>query len=140
MFVFPRFVIPLISLLPPSIAYGVAILRANLRLSLGGERAKEAENCMRFVLGNQFTRAEYEKQAQDYMRNRSCRLVDAMRLMGDGRYLLELVEIHGLDNLSLAFNRGKGVILCSAHFGSPYCSFSVIGALGFPVTLVARWS
>ena len=34
---------------------------------------------------------------------------------------------------------GKGAILCSAHFGSYDCAFSLLGASGFPVTTIGRW-
>ncbi|MGD0477320.1 MAG: lysophospholipid acyltransferase family protein [Nitrososphaerales archaeon] len=50
------------------------------------------------------------------------------------------MEVRGLENLRAALAGGKGAILCSAHFGSPKSCFSLIGALGYPITIVARWS
>jgi lauroyl/myristoyl acyltransferase len=63
-----------------------------------------------------------------------------MRLLGNGKALTRLVEVRGLENLRAALAGGKGAILCSAHFGSPMSCFSLVGALGFPVTLIADWS
>lgn len=138
--VFPRIVIPLISFLPSPIAYGIAILRADFRSVLTTQNWREVASCIKFVFGNQLSQEQCERHARNFMRVDSCRMVDAMRLFGDGRSFLRLVDIHGLENLTAALERGKGVILASGHVGSPDCIYSTIGALGFPITVVARWS
>ena len=62
-----------------------------------------------------------------------------MRLRSQARALRRLVEIRGREHLAAALAGGKGAILCSAHFGSYDCAFSVLGASGFPVTTIGRW-
>ena len=62
-----------------------------------------------------------------------------MRLRYRARPLRRLVEIRGREHLEAALAGGKGAILCSAHFGSYDCAFSLLGASGFPVTTIGRW-
>ena len=62
-----------------------------------------------------------------------------MRLRGRARSLGKLVEIRGREHLDAALAGGKGAILCSAHFGSYDCAFSLLNASGFPVTSIGRW-
>ena len=62
-----------------------------------------------------------------------------MRLRHSARRLRRLVEIRGRDRLDAALSAGKGAIICSAHFGSYDCAFSMLGATGYPVTTIGRW-
>ena len=62
-----------------------------------------------------------------------------MRLRGRARPLRRLVEIRGREHLRGGAGRGKGAILCSAHFGSYDMRFSLLHASGFPVTTIGRW-
>jgi len=50
------------------------------------------------------------------------------------------VKTQGLEHIESALAAGRGAILCSAHFGSYRSCFSVLGALGFPITLITNWS
>src|SRR5208282_5301059 len=101
---------------------------------------KEIVLCLELVFGDQLTPEERNSVARDFYRTESCQKIDAMRLLGNGGALLKLVEIRGLEHLKAALADEKGAILCSGHLASPKAAFSVIGALGFPVTLIARWS
>ena len=139
-FVYPRLLVPAVALLPAPLAYGVAVLRANIRSRWEKDALKEVERSIELLFGNRFSPEERRHMALDFLRNQSCKTIDAMRLLGNGRALLRLIEVRGLENLKTALDKRKGVILCSAHLGSPTCCFSVVGALGFPVTLIARWS
>ena len=77
--------------------------------------------------------------ARQWFRFASCEAVDVMRLRYRARPLRRLVEIRGREHLEAALADGKGAILCSAHFGSYDCAFSLLGASGFPVTTIGRW-
>jgi KDO2-lipid IV(A) lauroyltransferase len=132
-------VVPLVAFLPAPIAYGVARLRADWCYRL---KASERERIMRNlkgVLGHQLSLAERAQVARDYIRRHSCEAIDTMRLAGRGRALARLVEIRGLEYIKAARADGKGVIICSAHFGLYSGSFSLLGARGFPVTTVGDW-
>jgi lauroyl/myristoyl acyltransferase len=91
------------------------------------------------VLGNDLSPAEVQQVSQDWFRLASCEAVDVVRLRHSARRLRRLVEIRGRDRLEAALSAGKGAIICSAHFGSYDCAFSMLGATGYPVTTIGRW-
>jgi lauroyl/myristoyl acyltransferase len=130
---------PLIAFLPAPLAYGVACLRGDWRYRLD-TYAREGIMCaLTDVLGDQLNPAERARVTRNYFRLRSCEAVDMVRLAGRGRALARLVEIRGLEHIEAALAAGKGAILCSAHFGSFDSCFSLIGAHGFPITVIGRW-
>ncbi len=139
-FAYSIFILPAVALLPAPLAYRVAILRSNMLSKWKRDSLKEIERSIELLFGNQFSPVERRQIARDFLRNQSCGTIDAVRLLGNGGALLRLIEVRGLEHLRTALDRGKGAILCSAHLGSSRCCFSVVGALGFPVTLIARWS
>ena len=94
---------------------------------------------LRQVLGDELSPEEAERVARDIFRIRTCEVIDLMRLRGRARSLGKLVEIRGREHLDAALAGGKGAILCSAHFGSYLCAFSLLHASGFPVTSIGRW-
>jgi len=140
---YPWFVVPLVAFLPAPLAYGVALLRSDLRYRIGeaGQPSQLETTCaLELLFGDRLTTKERDRIARDYGRVRSCGTIDAMRLLGRGKALVSLVEVRGLEHLEAARAAGKGAVLCSGHFGSDRSLFSLIGALGFRVTTIARWS
>ena len=139
-YVYHGLVAPLAAFLPAQLAYGVALFRSDLRYQLQGSYRRQIKYSLEFLFGDRFSDKQRDQVVRDYFRSKSCETIDAMRMLGRGKSLLELVEVRGLEHLDAALASGKGAILCGAHFGSPKSCFSLIGALGFPVTAVARWS
>jgi lauroyl/myristoyl acyltransferase len=135
-----KFVVPAVAFLPAPLAYGVAVVHADVLYSLRDDLRRELEDRMQLVLGEQLTTIERKRASRNFVRIRSCERVDQVRLLGSGRALLGLVKVRGKEHIEAALARGKGAILCSAHFGSPTCCFSVLGAHRIPITLIARWS
>ena len=130
---------PLFALLPAGVAYRAACLRADWASRFWPEKHSEIVGNLRQVLGDELSEQEAELVARDIFRIRSCEVVDLMRLRGRARSLGKLVEIRGREHLDAALAEGKGAILCSAHFGSYDCAFSLLNAGGFPVTSIGRW-
>ncbi|HCI81290.1 MAG TPA: hypothetical protein DHW02_16550 [Ktedonobacter sp.] len=131
-------IVPLVAFLPAPLAYGVAYLQGNVRYHLDKAKRKYTLQGLEGVLGDQMSRAERIQVTRDIFRLRSCEAVDVMRMAGKGRALTDLVEIRGREHIEAALVAGKGAILCCAHFGSYNSAFSVLGALGFPITGVGR--
>jgi len=134
-----RWVATIVGFLPASLAYGVAQLRADLLSSLADSR-KGKTACLELLFGDKLSPDDRREMAREYFRVRSCEPIDTVRLFGDGRRLLGLVEVRGLEHLKAAHAAGRGAVICSAHLSAPRVCFSIIGALGFPIRVVARWT
>jgi lauroyl/myristoyl acyltransferase len=130
---------PLLALLPAGLAYRAACWRADWAFRSWPEKRSDVVRSLREVLGEELSQQEAVRLARDIFRIRSCEVIDLMRLRGQARSLRKLVEVRGREHLDAALAGGKGAILCSAHFGSYDCAFSVLNADGFPVTSIGRW-
>jgi len=131
-------VAPLASRLPASLAYRVACWRGDWGFrQRAGQRSEMVLN-LRQVLGDELSPEEAERLAREFLRLRSCEVIDVMRLRGRGRSLAKLVDIRGREHLDAALAGGKGAILCSAHFGSYNSAFSLLHASGIPLTSTGR--
>ncbi len=133
-------VVPLIAFLPAPLAYGIACQRSALRYLLDTPKRKEIMHCLERVLGNQLTTEARTRTTKDIFRLRSCLPVDQTRIAGKGEALAKLVEMRGLEHIEAALAGGKGAIICVSHFGGFNCGLSLLGARGFPITLVGRWA
>ena len=132
-------VAPLAARLPASLAYRVACWRGDWNYRYRPEKRSEIVRNLRQVLGDELSPEEAERLAREFFRMISCEVIDLMRLRGRARSLGKLVEIRGREHLDAALAGGKGAILCSAHFGSYGCAFSLLHASGFPLTTIGRW-
>jgi KDO2-lipid IV(A) lauroyltransferase len=125
--------------LPAALGYRIACWRADsLFRHQDGKRAEIARN-LQLVLGNELSPETVQQVTRDWFRFASCEAVDIKRLRHRTRPLRRLVEIRGREHLEAALAAGKGVILCTGHFGSHTSGFSVLHASGFPVTTIGRW-
>jgi len=131
-------VAPLAARLPASLAYRVACWRADWGFRHRAGKRSEIVRNLRQVLGDELSPAEADFLALEFFRMISCNVIDVMRLRGQGQSLKKLVEIRGREHLDAVLAGGKGAILCSAHFGSCNSAFSLLHAIGFPLTSVGR--
>jgi KDO2-lipid IV(A) lauroyltransferase len=132
-------VAPLLAFLPARLAYRAACWRGDWLFRSDPRKRGEIVRGLRQVLGEEFSQQEAERVARDIFRIRTCEVIDLMRLRGRARSLGRLVEIRGREHLDAALAGGKGAMLCTAHFGSYDCAFSLLHASGFPVTSIGRW-
>ncbi|HYX50425.1 MAG TPA: hypothetical protein VE843_11820, partial [Ktedonobacteraceae bacterium] len=138
-FLYRLVLVPLVAFLPARLAYGLACMRGEWRHRLDTSKRMQLMRNLKQVLGDDYSDAERVKLTRDYFRRKSCEAIDVMRLSGRGRALTRLVQIHGLEHIEDALANGRGAIICSTHFGSFNSAFSLIGACGFPVTVVGDW-
>ena len=130
---------PVVACLPAALGYRIACWRGDWDFrSRHWKRAALIHNLGQ-LLGDELGPGAAEELTRSWFRFASCEAIDVMRLRGRARALRRLVEVRGREHLDAALAAGKGAILCSAHFGSFDCAFSVLGASGFPVTTVGRW-
>lgn len=138
-FLYRLVLVPLVAFLPAGVAYGLARMRGEWRYRLDTSMRVQLMRNFALVLGDGYSDEELVKLARDYFRRKSCEAIDVMRLTGRGRALSRLVEIRGLEHIDAALATGKGAIICSTHFGSFTSAFSLIGASGYPITVVGDW-
>ena len=131
-------VAPAVGRLPAALGYRLACWRGDWHFRCqAGKRTEMARN-LRLVLGDELSPAAAQRVTREWFRLGSCAAVDLMRLRRGTRPLRRLVEIRGREHLEAALAKGKGAILCSAHFGAYDSGFSVLHATGFPVTSIGR--
>jgi len=135
-FLYRVVLVPLVAFLPGRLAYGIARLRGEWRYHLDTSKRAQLIHNLEMVFGEDYSDAERANLVQDFFRRKSCEAIDVMRLAGSGRAFARQVEIRGLEHVEAALAAGKGAIICSTHFGSFNSAFSLIGACGFPVTVV----
>jgi lauroyl/myristoyl acyltransferase len=132
-------VMPLIASAPVSVAYGAATVQGDLRRHLRPARTREVSDSLQYFLGGNHGEGR-ANLVRDYFRLRSCEELDELLLAGNDRTLLGLVEVQGKKYIDEALAAGRGAIIATSHFGSFRTCFAVLGAIGYPVTLIARWS
>ena len=131
-------VAPVVGCLPAALGYRLACWRGDWRFRCqAGKRTEMARN-LRLMLGDELSPAAAQRVTREWFRLGSCGAVDVMRLRRGKRPLRRLIEIRGREHLEAALAKGKGAILCSAHFGAYDSGFSVLHATGFPVTSIGR--
>lgn len=137
---------PALALLPAALGYRVARWRGDWEYRYRHSKRAELIRNLRELLGEEpgglgeeFGGDAAQRMAREWFRLASCEAIDVMRLRHRARPLRRLVEIRGREHLEAALADGRGAILCSAHFGSFNCAFSLLGASGFPVTSIGRW-
>jgi Kdo2-lipid IVA lauroyltransferase/acyltransferase len=131
-------VAPLAARLPASLAYRIACWRGDWSSRYRTGKRSDVMRNLRLVLGDEVGQEEAEHLTREFFRMISCEVIDVMRLRGQAKSLGKLVEIRGREHLDAALAGGKGAILCSAHFGSAGCGFSLLHAGGVPVTSIGR--
>jgi KDO2-lipid IV(A) lauroyltransferase len=132
-------VAPVVARLPAALGYRIACWRGDWDYRYRRAKRAELAHNLRQLLGNELGRRAERRLTRDWFRFASCEVIDVMRMRRRARPLRGLVEIRGREHLDAALAAGRGAILCSAHFGSFDCCFSLLGAIGFPVTTIGRW-
>ncbi len=132
-------VAPALARLPATLGYRVACWRGDLLFRCQARKRTELAHNVQLVLGDKLSPAAAQQVVRDWFRLTSCGPVDVKRLRHGAGPLRRLIEIRGREHIEAALAAGKGVILCSAHFGSHASGLSVLHASGFPVTHIGRW-
>ena len=127
---------PVAAFLPAPLAYRIACRRGDWAYRHDASTREEIIRNLESVIGDQMSYTERARVTRDFFRRRSCEAVDMMHLAGRGQRLTRLVKIQGLEHIEAALATGKGVVLCSAHYGFFNGCFSLLGARGFPITVV----
>ncbi len=132
-------VAPVAACLPAALGYRIACWRGDLDFRYRDAKRADLTRNLRLLLGDDLPPQAASQLAREWFRYVSCEAIDVMRMRYRARALRQLVEVRGRQHLCAALAQGKGAVVCSAHFGSFDCAFSLLGASGFPVTTIGRW-
>src|SRR5215469_6484433 len=121
---------PVLGRMPAALGYRLACRRGDWLFAHEPRKRAEIARNIQHVLGDDVSPEAAQQMTREWFRLASCEAVDVKRLRQSGRALRRLVEIRGREYLEAALAQGKGVIICSAHFGSYDSAFSMLGASG----------
>ncbi|HEV2139108.1 MAG TPA: lysophospholipid acyltransferase family protein [Nitrososphaerales archaeon] len=137
---FERMTVRLAAALPPSLGYAITVCRGDFRYLLDKGSRKLITADLEKLLGDRLSPENRRDLVREYFRQRSCDFLEILSISKNPRLFLGHVIVSGREHLDSALARGKGAILCSAHFGKPEVCCAVLGALGIPVTGITWWS
>jgi KDO2-lipid IV(A) lauroyltransferase len=93
---------------------------------------------LRQALGKELPERELERIAREAYVNIGMTFIEMLLAPSIAPHLSEVVDISELSVLKRAYDRGRGVMLVSGHFGSWELNGASIGRAGFPLTVVAK--
>lgn len=125
--------------MPEAIAYGFAKYSARLGYRIAGKHRKIALEGLRTAFGNEKTKDQIEKIAKDCFTFMAKSGVELMFLMERPGLIRKKVSFVGKENLDAALNKGKGVILISAHFGNFPLMMSRLSLEGYKIAGIMRY-
>lgn len=124
--------------LPRPLAYALAIVVARFAYVFAGEARRRLEFNLRRALPDA-TPAQIRSIAWRNFRNHSKAYADLMQLpRARVEQLRPLLHVEGVEHLEAARNRGKGVLVISAHMGSWEIAAAIWSATIAPVSLFAE--
>ncbi|MDQ7029957.1 MAG: lysophospholipid acyltransferase family protein [Ardenticatenia bacterium] len=134
-----RLITWLAPLIPPRVGYWICERVGDLIYATArGVRAHVVENQHR-VLGPGAPPELVARNARLVLRNLAKNYFDQFRLWKlSNEELLAMAELEGLEHLDEALSLGKGVILVTAHYGSPELVAQSLAARGYDITAVVE--
>lgn len=129
----------LLMVLPAGVALGIGWIFGGLGYIFNYKRAKVAYSNMRAAFCEEKGPSEIRRIVKHLYRNFGETLVEVMRIPKvDEEYVKKYIRIENIDNFDKAFEKGRGVIFLTGHFGNWELS-SITSALnGFPLLVLAR--
>jgi KDO2-lipid IV(A) lauroyltransferase len=127
----------LLRVVPVRVAYTVVDLLAPIVSRLWGRQYRHALANMQRVLGPRPDPLEVRRQVRNVFRNYARYMVDLLSLP---RTAAEDVErrfrVHGLEHIQHGLDRGRGVVMVTAHVGNWDMAGVLLAARGYPVNVI----
>ena len=127
-----------VKFLPRSWLYAFANFAALLGYYLAVKQRRIAYENLGNAFGQKISHQDKTKIAQDCFRNIAKSGVELLYVLEAPRLSKELVFIQGKQHLDKALDRGKGVIVVSAHFGNFPLALTRLSQEGYEVSVILR--
>lgn len=138
--IYRLFLAPNIARLPAPVAYGLAVAYADVRMRISGRIRRQIALNLRKTIGSGLDPAQLRAVTRGVFRDQSCMMMDEALLQVHPSRLFRLISVKGRERIAEALEKGKGVVVCGAHFGSFRVVMSYFSSTGLPLTAIARWS
>jgi KDO2-lipid IV(A) lauroyltransferase len=132
------FISLIVRFVPGRFLYGFAGTLASLAYIFAAKQRKIALDSLAIAFGGQIPEGQIKKIAKDCFIFMAKSGVELTFLMDRPALLKKRVEIIGLENLEAALEKGKGVILVSAHFGNFPLMLAKLSLEGYKVGGIMR--
>lgn len=126
---------------PRPLAYAAARLAGDLAYRFRRQARADVQDNMRHVLGPDAPAAVIDREAREVFRNVARYYIDLVRLAREGprRVFRERLRVERFDILASRLQTGRGVIVTTAHCGSPELAVAAIGvAKGIDVLVLVE--
>lgn len=134
-----RFLTWLSPKIPPAVGHWVSERVGDLVFWFNGGVRENIEHNQRHALGCQASDAEVARRARLALRNLAKNYFDQFRLWAlSEEDLKALVELEGQEYLDAALEHGNGVVLVTAHFGSPEIVAQSLAVRNYNITSVVE--
>lgn len=126
----------IVNILPLRWAYQFAAVLSDLQYTFSLTDQRNVRSNIKAILKQQQVD---DRLVRDVFRNFGRYLVDFFRVIPliNDDYIKENVKIEGLEHIKEVLNRGKGVILLTAHIGNWELGAVLVAKMGFPILGVA---
>lgn len=125
--------------LPKRIGYAIAHFIADILFRLHPSLRAAVTDNMKHVLGTEADDAEVEAAARGVLRNSAKNYFDFIQLrrtdLGD---IESHIDVNGWNNLEHSLEKGKGVILATAHLGSFDTAAQILAARSIKTTILVE--
>jgi KDO2-lipid IV(A) lauroyltransferase len=126
-------------LVPRRFMLGLGAFAGSIGCIVDRRHTRIALDNLALAFGSQLPRKEARRIARECWRHFGRILFDTLYFSRLGKDSVgRLVHYEGLEHIRAAYDRGKGVLLFSGHFGHWELTALMQGHLGLPLTLVTR--
>ncbi len=127
----------LIKIFPLKVCYGVAEVVARLYYIFASKDKEALRENLRVVLGEDVSPVEIDAHVLGVFRNFGKYLADFFKFSRlREEYILEHIEIKGLNYLDKYLSQGKGAIIAAVHLGNWELGAAVVGVMGYPFNAI----
>lgn len=130
----------IIKCLPGAMIYGFAKHMARLGYFIASKHRNIALEGLNAAFGKEKTPDEIKKIAKDCFIFMAKSGVELLFLIGRPKLIREKVTFLGKEHLDAALNKGKGVILMSAHFGNFPLMMTKLSVEGYKIAGIIRYA
>ncbi|MFH0935509.1 MAG: ELM1/GtrOC1 family putative glycosyltransferase [Candidatus Omnitrophota bacterium] len=130
---------PLVRCMPKAFSLSLGRLLGGLVYYFETEHRAVAYSNIKTAFGDRFTPPELKKLTHEFYRTFGESIMEIFLIPQVGKnYLKEYIEIVGQENVQVAFDKGKGIILLAVHEGSWELSNIICAHLAFPFNFFVR--